>query len=253
MHSYLLGNKFLPRTQELRLQGIIESTPRFAPWGVKAWRAPKGYSWTVLDSTPVPEAVLARDSDHKAVLVAHRYSFPVFVDDESIVLARANDSVPSLYITTRKELDSITEIIEVTSHNGHCYFPSINRQEILNAVPNLPSLIAGHYHLEGVQYVWSWRSNTGEFNHKPLSWFQDSHPVSGRESVELVRTDPATGLIIGAGAGIPSFVMTPDFNRLIGFIRKYRDGKVDESSVELMGKWGERMMKQYAESYAYVG
>jgi hypothetical protein len=254
MHSNTLGTKFLPRTQELRIQGIIDSTPRFAPWGAKAWRAPKGFTWNVFENNPVPEAVLARDTDHNTVMIAQRYSYPVFVDDETIVLARSNDSVPAIYVAKVNELNTTLEPpLQVTKHNGHCFFPSLNRAEINEMVPNLPALMVGHYFLEGAQYVWSWRPKTGEFHHLPLDWYNNSNPAIGRESIEMLRTDPSTGLVIGSGANIPSFVMTPDFKRMIGFIRTYKDGKLDESSVGLINRWNDRIAKQFGPSYAYIG
>jgi hypothetical protein len=250
MLSSILQNTSLPRTQEIRIQEVLENTPRFAPWGAKNWRAPKGFTWTTVEGNPIPEAVLADAETHRAVFVAGHYSYPIFVDDEVIVLVRSNDSTPAIYIVRVEELRSQSDLFVATKHNGHCYFPFLNRSEILQLCPNLPTLIASHYKIEDKVFVWSWKPHSGIYVNEELSWFNSCTSAAKFESIELIRVDTATGLIIGMGTGVPNFVMDSEFKKIIGFARRHKDDTLDEKSETLIQSWTDRIIRHEAKRMA---
>lgn len=207
------------------------------------WQAFEGYSWTTVVNGKVPDTVLFRQSDHAAVLEVPRYTNLIYIDDASMVFTCSNDSVPVLYIVQRSQIEHNLEPISLKSMEGTTYFPALDRREIIASVPGLPELVAGHYFLGNDHYVWVLNSKTGEFDHHPISWFNNSNPEVGFESVELVRVDLKTGMLIGMGAHIPSFVMSADAATLLTFVRRYIDDEVDPISIRLVEKWTSRLQK----------
>ena len=108
MHSAVLSSTGLPQSQELRLASILEKTPRFSPWGVKSWKAPKGFTFQTIDHGRVPETVLSRDHDHSAVVIIERYSNLVHVDESHIVLSNVRDVVPTLRVISLRDVEELT-------------------------------------------------------------------------------------------------------------------------------------------------
>ena len=234
----------MTKSQEQRLQAILEGSPRFAPWGASQWEAPKGYSWTTVVHGKVPDTVLVRESDHAAVLEVPRYTNLTYIDESAFALTCTNDGVPILYIVKVSQIEHNVKPVSLKDLEGSTYFPSLNRREIVADLPSLPTILAGHYFLEQNHYIWSLNTKTGEFNHNPLTWFNDSMPEKAFESIELIRTDPTTQVLIGSGSHIPSFVMNAEGTTLLAFIRRYRDEEIDESSMRLIEKWTERLARQ---------
>lgn len=249
MHSNVLSSVFLTQSQELRLLGILDSSPRFAPWGAKQWDAPSGYAWTTVVHGSVPDTVLVRESDHAAVLEVPRYTNLIYVDETSCALTCSNDGVPTLYIVKMSQIEGNVKPVGLKDLEGSTYFPSLDRRRIVADLPSLPPVVAGHYFLEDDHYVWSLNTRTGEFNHNPVTWFNESMPEKGFESIELIRTDPTTNMLIGSGSHIPSFLMTADGTKLLAFVRGYRNDELDSNSVRLIDKWTERINKIPAKSY----
>lgn len=247
MHSNVLSSKFLTKSQEQRLQTILEGSPRFAPWGVNQWNAPEGYAWTTIVTGKVPDTVLVRESDHAAVLIVPRYTHLVHADAQACAFTCSNDGVPMFYIVKTSQIEHNVKPISLKELEGSTYFPCLHRREIIADLPGVPTVIAGHYFLEENHYVWSLNTKTGEFNHNPLNWFNDSVYEKGFESVELIRTDPTTNLLIGSGSHIPNFMMTADGTTLLSFLRRYRDEDVDSASIRLIDNWTERLRKQIKE------
>ena len=246
MHSNVLSSKFLTQSQEQRIQAMLEGYPRFSPWGVSEWKSFGGYKWTTVVGGKVPDAVLFRESDHAAVLELPRYTNLIYQNEDAMMFSCANDGVPTLYIVRRSQVDNFLEPIPLKKLEGTTYFPSLHRREIIAELPGLPALIAGHYFLENQHFVWVLNTKTGEFDHSPISWFNDSGPESGFESIELVRVDPKTNLLIGGGAHIPNFVMSTDGSTLLTFVRSYVGSNIDSGSVRLVEKWTERLNNNQA-------
>jgi hypothetical protein len=244
MHSNVLSSKFLSGSQEKRIQTILEGCPRFSPWGVSDWNSFDGYKWTTVVGGKVPDAVLFRESDHAAVLEVPRYTNLIFVDETSMAFTCSNDGVPTLYIVKKSQMDQFLEPVPMKSLGGSTYFPSLDRLQIMAELPGLPELIAGNYFLGDKHFIWVLNTRTGEFDHHPVSWFNDSNPDLGFESIELVRIDPKTNQIIGGGAHIPNFVMARDGSTLLTFVRRHLDDEMDPMSVSLIEKWTDRLQKQ---------
>ncbi|MBI1333815.1 MAG: hypothetical protein GC165_13155 [Armatimonadetes bacterium] len=244
MHSNVLSSKFMTKSQELRLQSILDGSPRFAPWGAGQWDAPEGYAWTSVEHGKVPDTVLVRKSDHAAVLIVPRYTNLVFCNREACAFTCTNDGVPMFYIVRRSQIDQHVTAVHLKDLEGSTYFPCLDRSRIVADMPGLPSILAGHYFLEDNHYVWTLNTKTGEFNHQPLTWFNNSIREVGFESVELIRTDPMTQILIGSGSHIPSFVMNIEGTTLLAFIRRYKDGEVDEPNMHLIERWTERLLMQ---------
>jgi hypothetical protein len=243
MHSNVLSSKFLTQSQEQRIQAILEGYPRFSPWGVSEWKSFGGYKWTTVVGGKIPDAVLFRESDHAAVLELPRYTNLVYQNANAMFFTCANDGVPTLYIVRRTQVDQFLEPVQLKKLAGSTYFPSLDRIEIIAEFPELPELITGHYFLGENNYIWVLNTRTGEFDHNPISWFNESKPDLGFESIELVQVDPKTNLIIGAGAHIPNFVMSADGSTLLTFVRRHIDEEMDPMSIRLVEKWTDRLQK----------
>lgn len=241
----------MPQSQEQRIQAILEGFPRFAPWGATEWGSFEGYQWRTVVNGKIPDTVLVRKSDHAAVLEVPRYTNLIYVDKESMVFTCSNDSVPVLYVVKRAQVDSNLEPILLKKLEGTTYFPALDRREIIAAIPQLPELIAGHYLMGENHFVWVLNTKTGEYDHQPIRWFNDSGPEMGYESIELIRVDPKTNMLIGMGAHIPNFVMSADGTTLVALVRRYVGDEIDSSSVRLAEKWTERLQKR-ASDVAYV-
>lgn len=239
----------MPKSQEERLQGILDGSPRFAPWGAGQWDAPQGYSWTTVVHGKVPDTVLVRESDHAAVLEVPRYTNLIYVDNNAMAFTCSNDGVPMFYIVKVAQIERNVQPVGLKDLEGSTFFPSLHRREIVEALPELPSILAGHYFLEENHFVWSLNTKNGIFSHNPLSWFNDSRRETGFESIELIRTDPTTNVLIGSGSHIPSFVMDADGKTLLAFIRRYRDDQADSASTRLIERWTERLQEQVSGSY----
>jgi hypothetical protein len=244
MHSNVLSSKFLTQSQEQRIQAILGEIPRFAPWGAQEWRSFAGYYWTTVVHGKIPETVLVRESDHAAVLQIPRYTNILFMNTDSIVFTFTHDSVPAVYVVNRSQIEHRFEPISLKEMEDSTYFPALDRRELVAEVPDIPELITGHYFLGIQHYVWVLNTKTGEFDHNPVTWFNNSSAEIGFESIELVRVDCKTRLLVGMGAHIPNFVMSIDGKTLLTFVRKYRDGELDPASVRLVEKWTERLLKQ---------
>jgi hypothetical protein len=244
MHSNVLSSKFLSGSQEQRINAILEGCPRFSPWGVSEWDSFSGYKWTTVVAGKVPDAVLFRESDHAAVLEVPRYTNLIYVDETSMAFTCTNDGVPTLYIVRRPQMDQFLEPVPLKALEGSTYFPSLDRREIVAALPGLPELIAGHYFLGDHHYIWVLNTRTGEFDHNPVRWFNDSGPELGFESIELVRVDLKTKMLVGGGGHIPNFVMSVDGSTLLTFVRRYNDDELDPVSARLVEKWTERLQRQ---------
>ena len=241
MHSNVLNSKFLGQSQELRVQAMLDEFPRFAPWGAKEWQSFPGYQWTTVVSGKIPDTVLFRESDHAAVLEVPRYSNLIFANETTMAFTCTDDAVPTLYIVKLSQIENNLEPISLKRLAGSTFFPALNRLEILEAIPDVLEVIAGHYSFRGNHYVWTLNTKTGEYNHVPISWFNDSSPDHGMESVELIRVDPKTKVLIGKGAHIPDFVMSIDGSMLLTFVRKYRDGEIDANTMKLVENWTNRL------------
>ena len=244
MHSNVLSSKFLAQPQEQRIQAMLEEFPRFAPWGAQDWQAFDGYTWNTVVHGKIPDTVLVRQSDHAAVLEVPRYTNLIFANHDTMVFTCTNDSVPVLYVVKLNQVESRIEPISLKKLEQTTYFPALNRRELTALVPGLPELIAGHYFLGHNHFIWVLNTRTGEFDHNPVTWFNDSNPEFGFESIELIRVDPKTRLLIGGGAHIPNFVMSLDGTTLLSFVRRYRDGDLDSASTRLIEKWTDRLQRQ---------
>jgi hypothetical protein len=244
MHSNVLSSKFLSPPQEQRIQSELEGSPRFSPWGVTSWDSFEGYRWTTVVAGKVPDAVLTRESDHAAVLVLPRYSNLVFVNESAMAFTCTNDGIPAIYIVRRSQMDQLLEPIQLKLLEGSTFFPSLNRHEINIELAGIQELLVGHYFIEGQHFIWVLNTRTGVFDHNPVSWFNDLNPDLGYESIELVKVDPKTKMLIGAGAHIPNFVMTADASTLLTFVRDYRNDEIDPVSIRLVEKWTDRLQKQ---------
>ena len=126
-----------------------------------------------------------------------------------------NDSVAILYVVHRCQVEDNLEPICLKKLADATYFPALNRAEIMGKMPRLPELLVGHYFLGESHFIWMLNTKTVEFDHNPITWFNNSNPVIGFESVELLRVDPKTNMIIGAGTHIPNFVMSSDGTKLL--------------------------------------
>ena len=225
---------------------MLEAIPRFAPWGAQDWQAFDGYRWTNIVEGKIPDTVLVRDSDYAAVLEVPRYTNLIFANRGTMVFTCTNDSVPVLYIVQRDQVENRLDPISMKKLEGTTFFPALHRREMLRQVPELPELVAGHYFLGLNHFIWVLNTKTGEFDHNPVTWFNESNPESGFESVEVIRVDPKTRMLIGSGAHIPNFVMSLDATTLLTFVRKYRGDEIDPASVRLVEKWTERLQRQTA-------
>lgn len=241
MHSDVLSSRFLPKSQEVRLASVLDSTPRFAPWGIGTWAAPKGYSWTTILQGKIPDTILVRNSDHAAVLEVPRYTQLVFANESMMAFACSADVVPTMYIVTTEQIDATFQATPLKQLEGATFFPAIHRREILSLIENCPPVLAGHYLFEGNFYVWSLNTKNGIFSHNPITWFNGSNPEFGYESIELILADPITGVLIGSGSHIPSFVMDSDGKTLLSFIRRYLDEDLDSVNEKLIERWTERL------------
>ena len=244
MHSNVLSSKFLTPPQEQRIQAIIEEFPRFAPWGASEWKSFSGYRWTTVVNGKIPDTVLFRESDHAAVLEVPRYTNLIHHDENAMAFTCSNDSVPILYVVKRSQIENNLEPISLKALADATYFPALNRREIVAEMPGLPELIVGHYFLGRNHFIWVLNTKTGEFDHNPITWFNDSNPEAGFESVELLRVDPKTNMVVGAGAHIPNFVMSSDGTKLLTFVRRYHEDELDLASVRQVEKWTERLRRQ---------
>lgn len=244
MHSNVLSSKFLSPSQEQRIQSILVDSARFSPWGVSEWESFDGYKWTTVVAGKVPDAVLYRESDHAAVLVLPRYSNLVYADKESLAFTCCNDSVPMLYIVKRSQIDLYLEPVQLKALSGSTFFPSLDRKEIMALMPGISEIITGHYIIENTHFIWVLNTRTGEFDHNPITWFNGSNPELGFESIELVKVDPKTNMIVGSGAHIPNFVMSPDGTTLLTFVRNHIEQEMDPMSIRLVEKWTERLQRQ---------
>lgn len=244
MHSNVLSSKFLSQAQEQRIQAILEGSARFSPWGVSDWQSFSGYSWTTVVAGKVPDAVLCRESDHAAVLELPRYTEQIYSDADSMAFTCCNDGVPTMYIVKRTQLESLLEPAPLKALADSTYFPSLDRREIIKMLPGIPELVVGHYIIESKHYVWVLNTRTGEFDHNPITWFNDSNPELGFESIERVLVDFKTNMLVGGGAHIPNFVMSADGTTLLTFVRNHFDDEMDPMSVRLVEKWTDRLQKQ---------
>ena len=243
MHSNVLNSKFMARSQEERLTSILDNSPRFSPWGASHWEAPEGYRWTTIIQGKVPDTVLVRESDHAAVLEVPRYTNLVFVDRHSMAFTITNDAVPTFYGVRISQVEHNVEPVSLKKLEGSTYFPSIHRREIISDLPGLPTILAGHYYFENNHFVWILNTKTGVFVHNPMVWFNDSIPEKGFESIELIRTDPTTQVLIGSGSHIPNFVMNIEGNELLAFLRRYHDDEPDAQCMRLIVRWTERLQR----------
>ncbi len=231
------------------MQAVLEGSPRFAPWGAGQWGAPKGYRWTTIVHGKVPDTMLVRESDHAAVLEVPRYTNLIFVNEDACAFTCTNDGVPMLYIVKRDQLDQRMQPVGLKDLEGSTFFPSFHRREILAALPDLPVILAGHYFLEDNHYVWSLNTKNGIFSHSPVSWFNDATPEKGFESIELIRTDPSTNVLIGSGSHIPNFVMDADGKTLLAFIRRYRGDELDIQNQRMIERWTDRLNQIQNQAY----
>ncbi len=243
MHSNVLSSKFLTQSQEQRIQAVLEGFPRFSPWGVSEWNSIGGYKWTTVVGGKVPDAVLFRETDHAAVLELPRYTNLIYQSADAMFFTCATDGVPTLYVVRRIQVDKFLEPVAMKKLVGSTYFPSLDRLEIISEFSDLPELIAGHYLMSNKYYIWVLNTRTGEFDHNPITWFNDSNPDLGFESIELVQIDPKTNLIIGGGAHIPNFVMSVDGSTLLTFVRNHVEQEMDPMSIRLVEKWTDRLQK----------
>lgn len=240
MHSAVLSSNFLPKSQELRLVSLLEKTPRFSPWGVKDWTAPKGFKFQTIDQVPVPETVLSRDSDHAAVVIFDRYSNLVYAGDHHVVVSNVKDVVPTLHVIALGQLAG-TSLGSYRKLENSTYFPFVNRSELRAAVPELPKHIVAHYLLKDQYFVWTWDSQTGMRSHHSLEWFNRSRPDMLSESIMKLTRDPISGLIVGEGNGIPPFVMSADGSKLMALLRTYDDTSGRVTNANLIERWRERL------------
>lgn len=239
----------MPKSQEERLQAIIDGSPRFAPWGASQWESPKGFSWTTVVHGKVPDTVLVRESDHAAVLEVPRYTNLIYVDDKAMAFTCSNDGVPMFYIVKVSQVEQNVRPVGLKDLEGSTFFPSLNRREIVAELPELPTVLAGHYFLENNHFVWSLNLRNGIFNHYPISWFNDANPESGFESIELIRVDPTTNVLVGSGSHIPGFVMDADGKTLLAFIRRYRGDELDSATMRQIERWTARIQEISAQPY----
>jgi hypothetical protein len=241
MHSAVLSSTGLPQSQENRLVNLLEKTPRFSPWGVKNWTAPKGFKFQTIDHVPVPETVLSRDSDHSAVLIIERYSNLVFASQDHIVLTNVKDVVPTLRIISVKDVESLAAPIACRAIENGTFFPFVNREEIRKMVPTLPRHICAHYMLGDQYFVWNWDSVTGLRSHNELTWFNRTNPDILTESITKLTRDPISGMLVGEGNNVPPFVLSADGFRLMSFIRTYDASTGRVNNGHLLDKWRERL------------
>lgn len=245
MHSAVLGSMFLPKSQEMRLVELLARTPRFSPWGVQNWDNPLGHKFQTIDQIPVPEAVLSRNSDHAAVVTVDRYTNLVHADSTHVVLTSVRDVVPCLHVIELASLNAAPPVPSYRNLPESTYFPFVNRTELRERVPGLPRHIHGYYIVKDRYFVWTWDSHTGHFSHQEIEWFNRSMPDRGTHSIEKIARDRATGILVGEGAGIPPFVMTPDGSKLLAFVRTY-SVHGQPMNTDLINHWRERTQSAFA-------
>ena len=246
MHSAVLSSTGLPQSQELRLVALLEKTPRFSPWGVKNWKAPKGFKFQTIDHVPVPETVLSRDSDHSAVVIIERYSNLVHADENQIVLSNVKDVVPTLRVINLSDVAGNAAPISTRSLENSTFFPFVNRAELRSLVPALPQHICAHYTLRDQYFVWTWDSISGLSSHHELYWFNATNPDLLTESITKLVRDPISGFLIGEGNAVPPFVLSADGSKLLSLVRTYdlQSGRV--TNGHLIDKWRERLGSETA-------
>ncbi len=241
MHSAVLSSNGFPQTQELRLVSLLEKTPRFSPWGVKDWTAPRGFKFQTIDHVPVPESVLSRNSDHSALVIIERYSNMVYVDDSYVVLSNVKDVVPTLRVISLREVEGLSSPIACRNLENSTFFPFVHRSELRALVPGLPRHICAHYMVGERYLVWTWDSVSGMRSHHELTWFNGTNPDLLTESITKLVRDPISGLLVGEGNNVPPFVLTADGSKLLGFIRTYEGNSGRMINGLLVDKWRERL------------
>ncbi len=197
----------------------------------------------------IPDAVLVRNSDHAAVLEIPRYTNLIHSEADAMVFTCTTDVVPTLYIVRVDQVSQNVLPHQLRQMEGSTFFPAIHRHEILEVLKNSPTVIAGHYMFEGNHYVWTLNTKNGIYSHNPVTWFNGANPEKGYESIELIKVDPATNVLVGSGSHIPSFVMDSDGKTLLAFIRKYYGDDSDSATNRLIDRWTERINEIQANSY----
>lgn len=223
---------------------------RFSPWSVDRWPALDGFAWQTVFNTGVPDTVLVRTSDHAAVLEIPRYTHLLHASGNLALFACSKDVVPTIYVFNTASVNGATSPMKLKKMEGVTFFPSIHGPEIKQKAGSLPTRLCGYYLVEKFFYIWIWNTQSGEFSHQPLSWFNGSNPDTGYESLETLMIDPSTGLLIGSGSHIPNFVMSGDGSKLLAFSRQYNDGEMSTPKMKQIDRWITRIHK--SKNYAYT-
>ncbi|HLP00085.1 MAG TPA: hypothetical protein VK171_15930, partial [Fimbriimonas sp.] len=233
----------MSKAQEERINDLLLNAMRFSPWSVDRWPSLDGFAWQTVFNTGVPDTVLVRTSDHAAVLEIPRYTHLLHASGNLALFTCSKDVVPTIYVFDTASVTGVTTPMKLKKMEGVTFFPSIHGEEIKTKAGQLPKRLCGYYLVEKFFFIWIWNTQTGEFFHQPLAWFNGSNPDTGYESLETLMIDPSTGLLIGSGSHIPNFVMSADGSKLLAFSRQYNDGELSAPKLKQIDRWITRIQK----------
>jgi hypothetical protein len=172
------------------------------------------------------------------------------INNADMLFYNVKDPVPTLYHVRVADLGKDDIVSTIRTGQNSTYYPLINRKEILQNIANLPPVVVGHYRYNQEHFVWTWNTEKNTTSHVPLCWFNDA-PREWHESIDVLRMDWSSGLLVGAGHGMPMFVLSSDGQQLLAFVREYRGGSVTNDSNRLIVDWTERISRQVGHAYAY--